>query len=325
MMLIYETYLDMPQSNNMLAVLNMVCAWSKNHPMLKNLSHPKIELRNQNGVILPSIQCLINQKIQEQIHSVSLYIPYGNDVPFDFVVNAARTQNKLRIQLKLKPNDEQIAARQAKTDSKILQTQHSDELHIIKKQHQKEINDLKQIHQAELNRKNQEITAKDKEIRDLNLLLEEHTQEMQHVDIMHNQRKAQTGQCLLCYGEEANLYEDEILSFVIESIEEMLNKSTHDNSRRQHVLTDLLQHNPLPKDWRKEKINDLKNAMKHYKNLDAPTLSALKKIGFSHSQDGTHHKFVFMSDQRYTATTSKSSSDSRTGLNFSRDVSNKLF
>lgn len=324
-MLIYETYLDMPQSSSMLAVLNMVCEWSKNHPMLKNLPSPKIELRNQHGVILSHIQCLTNPKVQEQIHSVCLYIPYGNDMPFDFVVNAVRAQNKLRIQLKLKQNDEQVAARQAKTDTKVLQTQHSDELKVAHEKFQREINELKQLHQAELNRKEKEITAKEKEIHDLNQLLEEHTQEMQHIDVMVQNRKAQTGQCLLIYGEEANLYEDEILSFVIEAISKMLRDNTHPNSRRQHILTDLLQHNLLPNDLRKEKAEALKQTMRHYRNLDAPTLNSLKKIGFSHSQEGTHHKFVFMGDQRYTATTSKSSSDNRTGQNFSHDVANKLF
>lgn len=325
-MLIYETYLNMPQSTSMLSVLNMVCNWSKNHPMLKNLAHPKIELRNQHGNILSSIQCLIHQKTQEQIHCISLYIPYGQDIPFDFVVNASRMQNKLRIQLKLKQNSEQFAKQLIQNKSTQLSTQHNDQLNNIKEQHKKEINDLKQIHQAELNRKNQEITKKNKEIDDLNLLLEEHTQEKhQYLNSTVSPRKTQTGQCLLNYGNEIDLYEDEILSFVIESIAKMLRDNTYDNSRRQHVLSDLLQHNPLPKDWRKEKTEALKQIMRDYKNLDARTLNALQKIGFTHSQHGTHHKFVFMNDARYTTSTSKSSSDNRTGQNFSHDAANKLF
>lgn len=323
-MLIYETDLAMPRTSSMLEVLNMVHEWSKRQPMLKNLSHPKIELRNQYGAILSPIQCLTNRKIQEQIHVVCLYIPYGNQVPLDFVVNAVRKGNKLHIQLKLKHNHEPMLKPTSKMNETTGQTQ-SNPLNHINEKHQQEINELKQIHQAELMRKDNEINARNKEIHELNQLLDECSQECPYPEPISQNRQTQTGQCLLIYGEESNLYENEILSFVIESISKMLDNHTHKNSRRQHILTDLLQHNPLPTDWRKEKMASLKQTMRHYKNLDAPTLNALKKIGFSHSQEGTHHKFVFMNDARYTATTSKSSSDNRTGQNFSHDVANKLF
>ena len=61
------------------------------------------------------------------------------------------------------------------------------------------------------------------------------------------------------------------------------------------------------------------------KKFDIPYLEELKNLGFEHSDEGKHHKFVFSNDGRYSATISKTSSDYRAGKNFSRDVANQIF
>lgn len=79
------------------------------------------------------------------------------------------------------------------------------------------------------------------------------------------------------------------------------------------------------KDLRIIKQDRLKRIMNDYQKMTPKTLEELKNLGFDHSDEGKHHKFVFSNDGRYTATISKTSSDYRAGKNFARDVANQIF
>ena len=62
-----------------------------------------------------------------------------------------------------------------------------------------------------------------------------------------------------------------------------------------------------------------------YTSMTPLILNTLKGMGFTHSEDGKHHRFLFAGDDRYSGTTSKTSSDCRAGKNFASDISNKIF
>lgn len=335
-MLLYETHLPLDTSSHKIQLIQTAYNWAKKHPVLQTAPHIYLSFRNKHGSLIDPIQCSLNPRLHDEIHSIRLRIPHPDNLPCDFLLDAFCLPESLHIQLKLQANKDKFNAQNLQAQISELQNQHAETLQTLGNEHERELQRMEiqqeldrkratESHFHEMKEKNQEISELKREIRHLEQLLEEATQSP---DPQHSYTHVKTivrGSCVLSYGDELDLYNDEILSFVLDALHNELATRTHENSRRQHILQDLLLNNSLETDLRKEKENDLKRIMRNYQRLDAPTLNALKKMGFSHSQDGTHHKFMFMGDARYVATTSKSSSDVRSGKNFSHDLSNKLF
>ena len=186
---------------------------------------------------------------------------------------------------------------------------------------------------TELKKQNQELTellqTQDNEMKNQNNKIAQLTQQVLNFQSMsqykENKRTESEGKILLQYGKEIDLYENEILSFIRQSLDYSLKNQVHEHSRYQHILTDLLEANPMEKDWRNTKEAELHKIMRTYSRMDSPTRQALMNLGFQISEDGTHFKLIFENDKRYTFTTSKTSSDNRGGRNFARDVANLLF
>lgn len=182
-----------------------------------------------------------------------------------------------------------------------------------------DLNRLLQACEEEIKNQDQTIAHLKKDNHDLKLSAENHGY------IQKNKRNCTENTTLLQFGQEHDLYENEVLSFVRQALEYALNNHTHENSRYRHILQDLLRKNTLTHDYRADKEKALHHAMKTYSRMDSPTRQALINIGFTLTEDGTHYKLVFMNDGRYTFSTSKTSSDVRAGKNFVRDVANLLF
>lgn len=130
---------------------------------------------------------------------------------------------------------------------------------------------------------------------------------------------------LLQFGQEVDLYENEILSFTRKALEFALQNHTYDKSRYRHVLEDVLLANPLAHDLRVEKEREIHKIMHDYQRMTQPIRQALMKFGFTISEQGAHYKFMFLQQPRYTYTASKTSSDIHAGKNCARDVSKFLF
>ncbi len=127
---------------------------------------------------------------------------------------------------------------------------------------------------------------------------------------------------LISPGKEQDIYAYEIRDIAIAALQEAL-RTTRENSRRQHVLTDLLAAN-RPSRHGEKLETEIKSLLKTYRDMDAPTRGALLRLGFGISEDGKHYKLVFQGDGRYTFTLSKTSSDHRAGKNIASDVINTL-
>lgn len=130
---------------------------------------------------------------------------------------------------------------------------------------------------------------------------------------------------LLRFGQEVDLYENEILSFTRKALEYALTNHTYEKSRYRHVLEDVLQANPLERDVRAEKEREFHKIMHTYHRMDNATRQALTKFGFTLNEQSVHHKIVFMQQSRYTFTISKTGSDIHGGKNCARNVSRFLF
>lgn len=132
-----------------------------------------------------------------------------------------------------------------------------------------------------------------------------------------------SSQGIIKSGKEQDLYEKEISDTIIEAFKEAL-RHTRENSRRQHILTDIIEANHDTGE--KEKLeNEIKSIFKTYRDMDARTKSALIKIGFDITEDGKHYKAVFQNDSRYTFAIPKTSSDHRSGKNTASDINSILF
>lgn len=127
---------------------------------------------------------------------------------------------------------------------------------------------------------------------------------------------------LIALGNEQDLYAHEICDIVIAALRDSL-RVARDNSRRQHVLLDLLDANQ-PSDNATKLGDEIKSLFRTYRDMDAPTRNALLKLGFDISEDGKHYKLVFQGDGRYTFTLPKTSSDHRAGKNIASDINNVL-
>jgi len=128
---------------------------------------------------------------------------------------------------------------------------------------------------------------------------------------------------LVAPGNEQDLYEHEIADIIADAIRDA-HRAARENSRRQHVLADLLNANKHTGE-RQKLEEEIKSLFKAYRDMDARTRNALARLGFDLSEDGKHYKAVFQGDGRYTFTLPKTSSDHRAGKNIVSDINNALF
>lgn len=128
---------------------------------------------------------------------------------------------------------------------------------------------------------------------------------------------------VLYFGDEKEFYTDEIKEIVLDIMYEY-RKKCKENSRRWHIISDLLECNEfrgLP-EKRKEQ---LKNALKGYKKLNGSLKCLLEILGFEISDDGKHYKWTYYGDHRYVVTAAKSCSDERAGMNLSSVIEKLMF
>lgn len=127
---------------------------------------------------------------------------------------------------------------------------------------------------------------------------------------------------LISPGNEQDLFPHEIRDTVVSALRDS-QRGARQNSRRQHILIDLLAANQ-PSDGATKLGEEIKTLFRTYRDMDAPTRSALLKLGFGISEDGKHYKLIFQGDGRYTFTIPKTSSDHRAGKNIASDINNVL-
>jgi len=176
----------------------------------------------------------------------------------------------------------------------------------------KELNDYVNAWDAELK-------AKDARIKEAENEIERLKSELRRQNVAN--QSASSG--LLKTGSEQDLYEGEIQGLVIDSLKNY-KKTILSNSRRDHVISDLLKHNS-ENNVRNELESKIRTLFKTYVSMSASIRSELKRLGFDVSEDGKHHKLIFQGDGRYTFSVSKTSSDRRAGKNMASDLNKTLF
>lgn len=128
---------------------------------------------------------------------------------------------------------------------------------------------------------------------------------------------------LLEDGDEQNLYYGEIRDIVLDALKAALARSA-DSSRRHDVLSALLEANKYTGNGSSLRDSIRKTLLKS-RDLDADAQGQLRRLGFSMTSEGKHHKLIFAGDDRYTFTTAKTTSDHRATKNLVSVINQKLF
>ncbi len=165
-----------------------------------------------------------------------------------------------------------------------------------------------------------ELVAKSQRLEDANREITRLQAELR----IHEARLAARTGSLLRTGAEQDLYPNEVLGILRDAIEDAATRVPQD-SRRQHVLSAVLQANPMNEDIAGTKRERLKQLLKGSKGIDAKVRRGLEELGFTISDEGKHYKIVFQDDDRYTFTLPRSGSDHRGGLNAAADIARLLF
>lgn len=122
---------------------------------------------------------------------------------------------------------------------------------------------------------------------------------------------------------EPDLYPQEKMGILIDILKDS-QKNTHENSRRQHILDDIISNNESTI-HREEIKNEIHSLFKDYKSLSSKMRQTLERMGFEMVSENNHYKIVFCRDPRYTFSFAKTPSDWRSGRNIARDICNVIF
>lgn len=127
---------------------------------------------------------------------------------------------------------------------------------------------------------------------------------------------------IVLHATERDFYDHEKRDLVLEILKRY-RPNLLENSRRQHILQDILNTNQPAK--RRDKIAaELRHLFWDYRSMKAEIRHSLSALGFELIEDGTHYKIIFQQDSRYQITFSKTSSDRRAGRNIVSEIRRRL-
>lgn len=185
----------------------------------------------------------------------------------------------------------------------------------LREQGSSSLNDYVEAFDAELKAKEARLQEAEDEIQRLNA-------EIRRISASNSSMTAGGGG-LLALGKEHDLYPNEVRDTVVSILYSSLS-GLRSNSRREHIVRDLIEANPLT-DHAAELEREVKAALKDYRTMDAKVRSALIRLGFNLTEDGKHFKITFRGDSRYMFVLPKTSSDHRAGKNAASDITGALF
>lgn len=124
-------------------------------------------------------------------------------------------------------------------------------------------------------------------------------------------------------GSERNYFPDEIRSTLLSFLRKSRNQAA-EGSRKQHIIDAVVSANQCV-DGGPDIERKIKNTLFDCKDLSKKVRRELTDVGFEIEDDRRHHKLIYMGDERYTFTMSKTASDHRSGKNLASDICRKLF
>ena len=196
---------------------------------------------------------------------------------------------------------EEIASRAISIRNKNLKDENA-EVHMENQRVSMENSELFSTFDTDLKKSAAEMEKLKKKMRELEL----------ENEILRNRVDSFDEKPVLFYGNEEELYVGEIKEILLDILQSNVNVT--ENSRREHIIKDLLQANNATSSV-KERHSKVKNALANYRDMTPDVRKALEEVGFEITSEGKHHKLVYQGDSRYQISISKTASDHKSGLN----------
>ncbi|PSV58986.1 hypothetical protein [Photobacterium sp. GB-3] len=132
------------------------------------------------------------------------------------------------------------------------------------------------------------------------------------------------GEPIIIHGKELEFYNGEVSDLVIEIIKNQLLNNTKQNSRRYHLLQDIVKHNEVD-GTRDSFAKAIKSIFSSYNGITPKIKSDLKNLNMEAVETGTHNHIKYINDDRYQVAFAKTPSDAkRVGNNIARDIKAEL-
>ena len=184
----------------------------------------------------------------------------------------------------------------------------------LRKKGSKELTTYIETFDSELKSKSEEIDEANKEISQLKSELQQANKFATTV----------IGDPVLLKGSEKELYLNEYKELLLLILEKAKVQSPI-NSRRHHILIDVLRANNVEKSIAEDRASSVKKILKGYKTMTPAIRRFLEELGFDITEDGKHYKAMYKGDHRYVVSFSKTSSDRRAGKNVASEINKLLF
>jgi hypothetical protein len=171
-----------------------------------------------------------------------------------------------------------------------------------------------------------ELQTQIENMRSQNAMLNTENQRLysQPYPVRHRNLETEAVQRLYLQSQEPDLYGQEKLGIILEILHKSL-LSTQDYTRRQTVITDLLDCNDNPSE-RADLEAKIRQLFTGYRRMNDSLRSELRRLGFELISENNHYKFYFRGDSRYPIILPKTSSDERRGgANIASQICNQLF
>lgn len=176
-----------------------------------------------------------------------------------------------------------------------------------------EANQIVSLYEKEITQNRDHINTLNREIERLN------------TRVRHLESKTPVqGGIIINTGDEEDLFDSEILVFVLSALKHYTDKNTYANSRREHVLKSVVNSNNYI-DLHEQNSKILKESLRNYREMSKNIKDTLQSLGFNVKADGKHWKLTYFEDERYTYVLPKTGSDYRGGLNAYADITNIAF
>ena len=252
----------------------------------------------------------------------------GNDIYHEFLSFITHTTNGFNKRKHFSPTD--VRSKRSRDRIELLKTQVKDSKDYeslaneafdeLKKQDDifnKKKNDFK-AEIDELSLKNLELEEEIKRIKQDKYNLEN------RIIYSKKDREIKKEYGLLNYGDEEDLYPDEIKDLILSIIESYYKNTDLDKNDRQYkILEDIINKN-LKLEYANEIIRECKRIFTNYSSITKKMKSDLSKLKLEVIEDGTHNKLKFINDDRFIVVFSKTSSDEKTSKNLLNHIKKAL-
>lgn len=179
---------------------------------------------------------------------------------------------------------------------------------------------LKQAIEELYNELGNEITSQTQPLRERIIELEQINGQLEreYQILQAKELRSTEGETIVLKVTEKDLYPFEKQAILLDVLASCKD-SVYPNSRRQHILKDIVAYNNFDshREWLKTEIQHL---FRDYRSMNLHMRAKLEALGFEIISENSSYKIIFGGDHRYRVAIAKTPSDRRAGRNIASDI-----